>query len=104
LNGRKVVHGHFNIRKYKGVSARWRVTFLREPIDRALSHYFFWMKYPRHGHRLHDYVLDNQLGFLEFARLPMIRRFYSAVFFDGVDMGHFSFIGFHERLEEDLAH
>ena len=40
LTGKRVIHGHFNIRKYKGIYARCRITFLRDPIDRTISHYF----------------------------------------------------------------
>jgi hypothetical protein len=75
LAGKKVIHGHFNIRKYANLSARQRVTFFREPVDRTISHYFFWRETARHGHQLHDYVLDNRLTLEEFARLPMIRGF-----------------------------
>ncbi len=103
LAGKKAVHGHFNIRKYSGFPARHRITFLREPIDRTISHYFFWKDQPRHGHLLHDYVLDNRLSFQEFARLPAIRGLYVSVFFLGVAMEQFDFIGFYDRLDDDYA-
>lgn len=34
LNDKKVVHGHFNIKKYATLKHVFRFTFLREPIDR----------------------------------------------------------------------
>jgi hypothetical protein len=103
LDGKKVVHGHFNIRKYEAVEAKLRITFLRHPLDRTISHYFFWQTWPRRGHKLHDYVLDNRLDLQDFARLPLIAGFYHALFFAGVDMRQFDFIGFHESLERDYA-
>lgn len=75
-----VVHGHFNLRKYDGVRAL-RATFLREPIDRLISHYYYWQNTPPNGHTLHQYVLTQALSLIEFARLPMIRSFYAGVFF-----------------------
>lgn len=103
LSGKRAVHGHFNPLKYKNARARLRITFLRDPVERAVSHYFFWKELPRHGHTLHDYFLDHDLGIEEFARLPVLRRFYSGVFFGGVDMASFDLIGFHDRLEEGLG-
>ncbi len=103
LDGKKVVHGHFNIRKYEGLEAKLRMTFLRHPLDRTISHYFFWQTWPRRGHQLHDYVLDNRLDLKAFARLPLIAGFYHSLFFAGVDMRQFDFIGFHETLERDYA-
>ncbi len=103
LAGKRVIHGHFNIRKYEHVPARCRITFLREPIDRTISHYFFWQTWPRHGHALQDYVLDNRLRIDEFARLPSIAGFYGGVIFAGVDMQQFNFVGFHDRLADDYC-
>jgi hypothetical protein len=103
LDGKRIVHGHFNIRKYEGVRARLRVTFLRDPVERTISHYYFWQTLPRSGHVLHDYVLDHRLSLADFARLPLIRDFYSLVFFGGVAMEQFDFIGFHNRLEHDFV-
>ena len=97
----RAIHGHFHIRKYRTVAAPLRVTFLRDPLDRLISHYFFWRMLPRHGHALHDYVLDQDLSIEQFAHLPLIRSLYTGVFFAGVDMAGFSFIGFHDRFEED---
>lgn len=100
----EVVHGHFNLRKYRAVDrACPRITFLRDPVDRTLSHYAFWQKLPRHGHRLHDYVLDRGLGIVEFARLPFIRHFYRDVIFGGVERDELDFVGSVETLERDMA-
>jgi len=103
LAGKKAVHGHFHPLKYRAACARLRVTFLREPIERMISHFLFWKVLPRHGHSLHDYFLDNDLSFEQFARLPIMCRFYSGVFFGGVDMASFDLIGFHDRADEDFA-
>jgi len=103
LGGKSAVHGHFNINKYRDERHCARITFLRNPIDRTISHYFFWMSLEKYGHTLHDYVVDNNLSFRRFIRLPLIRNFYTAGIFRGVDMTAFDFIGRYERYEDDLC-
>lgn len=88
-----VVHGHLWPAKYDGISNATRITVLRHPLPRTISHYFFWRDYRRHGHVLHDYMLDHDLTLVEFARLPMISGFYRDVFFRDVDPAMFDLIG-----------
>lgn len=95
------IHGHFPATRYMGLPALRRVTFLREPVARAISHYFFWLNEPRHGNPAHDRVLDEKLGLLDFARLPQIRWFYTRTIFGGADLSGFDLIGVVERLDRD---
>lgn len=90
----RVIHGHFLANKYDFLGDQaFRITFLRHPIERAISNYFFWRKQPRSQNRLHNYMQDNQLSWQEFVRLPIIRYLYSKVFFRDFDMNRFQFIG-----------
>jgi hypothetical protein len=102
LRGFRVVHGHFHMHKYRGVKARLRVTFLRDPVERLVSHYAFWRNRPGAGHALHEYVLAQNLTLDAFARLPFLRTCFSEVFFRGVDLGELDFIGFHDRAGADM--
>lgn len=96
-----IVHGHFPAIRYADVPARRRVTFLRDPVARTISHFFFWQVEPRHGNALHDRLLDERLGLIEFAKLPAIRRFYSDIVFGGCDMQSFDLVGVVEDLNRD---
>lgn len=96
-----VVHGHFPAVRYADQPARLRVTFLRDPVRRTISHFFFWQTEPWHGNALHDRLLDERLGLLEFARLPAIRRFYADTVFGGCDMRSFDLVGIVEDLARD---
>ncbi len=96
-----VVHGHFPASRYADLAARRRITFLRDPVARTISHFFFWQGEPRHGSALHDRLLDERLGLLEFAKLPAIRRFYSDTVFGGCDMQAFDLVGVVEDLNRD---
>ncbi|MGD0387369.1 MAG: sulfotransferase family 2 domain-containing protein [Tepidisphaeraceae bacterium] len=102
LRGKRVAHGHFCMRKYDGISAA-RVTILRDPVDRLISHYFFWKHYPRHGHHLHDRFLEEEPTIIEFARMPGLRYFYAQVIFRDVDMRMFDLIGRMEALGKSIA-
>ena len=101
LSNVRAIHGHFHILKYRNIKSAFRITFLRDPIDRLISNYFYWPSTPRQGHVLHDYFLDQHLGIYEFARIPIFRRFYTSTYFAGTDMRQFDFIGFHETLASD---
>lgn len=102
LEGKRVVHGHFHAGKYAHLQARRRATFLRHPVDRLISHFEFWRTLPPHGHALHQYVLDSGIDVIRFARLPMMRFFYSRAFFGGVDMHAFDLIGSVEGMDRDV--
>jgi hypothetical protein len=100
LSGKAAVFGHFWIKKYDDVAADRRTIILREPISRAISHYFFW-KSVAFDHPLRQYVIANDLSFLQFARLPRVNSLYTQIYFRDVDMGRFDFIGNYDRLLPD---
>jgi hypothetical protein len=103
LRGKRAVHGHFHIRKYDFFTERClRVTFLRHPVARTISHFRYWQQHPRRGHPLHHYMLDNGLDVVRFAQMPLIRHFYSRTFFGGVERSRFDFVGCVEAADRDL--
>jgi hypothetical protein len=105
-NGYRAVHGHFHPDKYNSLKSVVRITFLRDPVSRLLSHYFFWLALPdtaeASNNPLHTYMLQQNLSILEFAKLPIIRYFTTRVFFGGVDMTDFDLIGRQENYANDL--
>jgi hypothetical protein len=101
--GTLVVHGHFWAKKYERIENAFRITFLRDPIERTISHYYFWLNTPGDGHSLHQRVLDEGMGMLDFARLPQMRGFYRHYFFRDVNMAGFDFIGDMSFFDEELG-
>ncbi|MFM9850080.1 MAG: hypothetical protein ACKVP3_23355 [Hyphomicrobiaceae bacterium] len=97
----RAVHGHYWIKKYETLEAD-RICFLRHPIERAVSHYFWWLSQPLSGNSLHRLVVERQLSFEAFAEIPAIRYFYTRHYFRCVDMKSFAFIGRSERYQEEL--
>jgi hypothetical protein len=107
LEGKAAVIGHFWIAKYQGVSADIRGTILRDPITRAISHYFYWRKTAFDSDAPEDQRVAEwrnvwrRLSLLEFAGWPAINSIYTDFFFRNVDMAQFDFIGSYDRLARD---
>lgn len=102
--GIALVHGHFRPARYEAAApdAFW-FTFLRDPVDRLISMYFFWQTLPFQGQALHRRFLDEQPDIETFATYPLIQTFISETFFAGHDMSRFDFIGFHETRAQDMV-
>lgn len=88
----RVVMGHFIPGRYAQQPCRL-VTILREPVDNVIS---VWKHWRRNG------LLASDVPLIDFASRPEIRHWMSKTYFDGFDMGRFAFIGFYDRLSEDL--
>jgi hypothetical protein len=102
--GTRAIHGHFHIDKYadRFPDAR-RVAWLREPVERLCSHYFFW-KTVDPG-RLGPYETEIRArnpSLLEFAALPEIVNHVSASYLGTEQLERCSFVGLFEHFEEDL--
>lgn len=131
IRGKQVVHGHFWIKKYQDIKDVPRVTFLRHPVERLISEYWnlkivtggmkrgitegiplldalakryrVWNRRMRFRHKpMHAYFFRKNPGILEFARIPLKRRFYSFTYFGDVEPEIFDFIGDYARLPEEL--
>lgn len=96
------VHGHLKIGDY---AARFpeatTVTWLRNPVERIISYYFYWVRTPARGNPNHQAVLDNELSLVEFAELPPVRR-ELGVYLEGYPIDRFSFVGVVEDFDRDL--
>jgi hypothetical protein len=100
------VHGHFLVSKYAGlmdVMPLQLVTWLRHPVQRLCSHYYYWRQDP--GDQpitaLRRQLLAEDWSLREFALCPRLRNIYSE-FLHGMPLGSFSFVGISEFYGEDL--
>jgi len=104
-----VIHGHFLARKYAFLYPKVNfITFLREPVARLLSGYFY-MKYvvvknPYSVKRNPRVLLlaNNQLSLVEYARRPFSVHAYEK-FIAGMTLDQFLLIGITERFSESIA-
>jgi hypothetical protein len=102
LAGKDAVTGHFWARKYDGVDCGARATILRHPVARAISLHAFWTA--RKGlpglrdNVVRRYLVEHQLDFFAFARIPSVNRFYVDHMFRDVDMRSFDYVGDQDHM------
>lgn len=97
--GTTCIHGHFQATKYRPAYPDARLAvWLRDPVERLVSHYRYWLRQPDFGHsacrRLHQQALSLE----QFAALPSMRDL-QARYLDGVTLEAFWFVGVQERFE-----
>jgi len=100
LRDKAVIHGHFHGGKYRDIDAP-RVTLIRHPVDRLLSHYRFELGQP-HG-PMGAFIARHRMSALDFAKIPAIRHIYNGVFFKDVDMRSFDVIVGPDTYDADIA-
>ncbi|MBO0905080.1 sulfotransferase family 2 domain-containing protein [Jiella sonneratiae] len=94
LTGMSAVVGHFWPKKYERMTHCLRAMVLRDPLDRAISHYFYRLS--------RDPVL-GPLGetFRQFVMRDKVRSLYTQFYFRDVDMNWFDLILDHRELSSD---
>jgi hypothetical protein len=102
LPGRSVIHGHFAPKKY---SARFPnavyITWLRDPAERLMSHYFYWQRSNLPGDARWEQVVTQKMSLEQFARLDFARDVYFR-WFSPLGVERFDFVGIMEEYERSL--
>lgn len=99
----KCIHGHFLPIKYLLVATQVDITFItwmRNPVDRLISHYYYWKKRFKPGISGLP-GLDEETSLEEFCLHPRFKNLYSQYFF-GFPLERFDFIGITEFYDEDF--
>ena len=92
----KVIHGHFTSNKYKGLYPEAkRIVWLRHPIARLISHYFFWKTSPKGTTSFNM----ERISLIDFANAREIRNHMSSYVNNIED---FDFVGIQEFFIEDV--
>ncbi|MDJ0555859.1 MAG: methyltransferase domain-containing protein [Microcoleaceae cyanobacterium MO_207.B10] len=102
----KVIHGHFAADKYdKNFPDIKKVIWLRHPIKRLISLYFFWITWQilveNDSQELENSEKAN-LSFIEFAEQPEMQNLIKSKFVQAKDLKNFYFVGIQEFFREDL--
>lgn len=102
----KCIHGHFLPYKYDhfyGKNGNLFITWLRDPIERLVSHYNFWIRtHEEHKQMpLLKKVIEEEWTLEEFAFSEELRNIYSK-FLWNFPIERFDFIGITEYYEQDL--
>lgn len=104
------VHGHFLAMKYLPLAQTLPCTFvtwLREPLARLESHYYYWLRSydPAAGltSLLHRRVVEEEWSLRRFCLAPELRNVYTE-FLWGFPSDRLDFVGITEFYGEDLRY
>ncbi len=100
-NKTTVIHGHFFMSKYHNIPGLQRCCWFRDPIDRLLSHYYYWLKGPDMDHPNCKKLHEEGLSVVEFAKIPELRNIYTR-FLDGSPLSELSWVGLVEDYQASL--
>ncbi|HHP7230439.1 MAG TPA: sulfotransferase family 2 domain-containing protein [Xenococcaceae cyanobacterium] len=97
-----VIHGHFLPCKYHNLFTKAkRIVWLRHPIFRLISEYFFAKTIQDRNNAIHAQLLEKNLNILEFAKIPAMRNFLTS-HLTGMQLQDFAFVGIQEFYHQDL--
>ncbi len=102
------IHGHFLPAKYLPLAQSRRVgfvTWLRDPVERVVSHYHFWRRdYDGSdpAQPLRNRMIAEDWSLERFALGPEMRNVYGQYLWH-FNVSRFDFIGITERYADDLA-
>jgi len=100
--GRSVIHGHFQAKKYndKFPNAAY-VTWLRDPVERIISHYLYWQRSRIPGEPLWEQFTTQQTSLEQFAQLKFVRNLQHNYLIP-LAVEQFDFIGITEEYDRSL--
>ena len=99
----QAIHGHFWAGKYDEVlPGAPKITWLREPVRRVVSHYYYWKTKPSLPNSLHRLFVEKQCSLAEFIEFPIMQNAYTNTFLRGHVLNDFAFVGVCEFFAEDM--
>jgi len=97
-----VIHGHFTFDDITYNENYFYITWLRDPVERVISHYYFWKNRPDiHMHPIEEMIKRGELSLVEFAQIPCIRNL-GLYFLGKQEIEKINFIGITELFDESM--
>ncbi len=100
--GWSVIHGHFRAceakRRFPGA---WLAVWLRDPVERVVSHYYYWLRRPDPIHPTCCRVVRARMPLERFVELRSLQNLQWR-FVCGIDINEFDFIGLTEEYQRSL--
>ena len=108
FKNKTIFHGHFLAAKYKCYQNKkdaYFITWLREPIERLVSHYYYWLKSYNNKKSLplHRKVVEEEWSLEKFCFSKEMRNLY-AKFLSDFSIKNLDFIGIVEYYEQDFKY
>lgn len=102
-NSVECIHGHFLPLKYLLFKEANFITWVRDPVERLASHYYYWVRNydPKTATVLHRKVVEDKWTLERFCLGAEFKNIYSQ-FLWGFPIRRFDFIGITEYYEEEL--
>jgi hypothetical protein len=95
------IHGHLFLSTYHRPAGVQRCMWFRDPIERLLSHYYYWLRSPDFDHPNCQRLHEDGLSVVEFAEIPELKNVFTR-FLDGTPMHELDFIGLVEDYQRSL--
>jgi hypothetical protein len=97
----RVVHGHFSDMQLLNIKNNDKIiTWLRNPVDRVISHYYYWKSRPNvNMHPIEEQIKFNNLSLLEFCKIPSMQNVQSYFI---QDINRINFFGITEFYQESI--
>jgi hypothetical protein len=100
-NKTTVIHGHFFLSKYRHIPGLQRAMWFRNPVQRLLSHYYYWLRAPDMDHPNCIKLHERGLSVVKFAELPELRNVF-ARFLDGEPLKELNWVGLVEDYQASV--
>ena len=100
-NKTTVIHGHFFLSKYRHIPGLQRIMWFRDPMQRLLSHYYYWLRSPDMEHPNCAKLHERGLSVVSFAELPELRNIFTR-FLDGEPLKELDWIGLVEDYQDSI--
>jgi hypothetical protein len=100
-NKTTVIHGHFFLSKYYLIPGLQRAMWFRNPVERLLSHYYYWLRSPDTDHPNCIKLHKHGLSVVEFAKLPELRNVF-ARFLNGEPIKELNWVGLVEDYQASI--
>jgi hypothetical protein len=100
-NKTTVIHGHLFLSKYHHIPGLQRAMWFRDPVQRLLSHYYYWLRAPDMDHPNCAALHERGLSVAGFAELPELRNVFTR-FLDGETVNELDWVGLVEDYQASV--
>jgi hypothetical protein len=100
----RCVHGHLRAETYLNMFPDgFAITWLREPLERLVSQYYYWKRHPYRDHTICNMLRKLNLSLRQFAEIEVMRNLQCR-YFNTLGVEDLWFVGITEQYRACLDH